>query len=353
MMNRRFTTPTLGLVLLLGCFAPACTLEKKDDGEEFREAVPLREAVMVAGPETDSAADSSTAAATGCRAARDCERPNGVHPLATRPGAGTDYARWYGFTRAVRSGVNAVTAVVLGSVWAIAHTEPTSVAEGEAVWGPHTDALEPVTYRFRVTRVAEAEYDYVLEGRPKQNSSDDAYRVVLRGHGYGKRHAQHGEGDFTIDLDVARDLDPLAHEGDTGTVHVTHHLPHDIDERLSALPRTITAEVAPDPAVNPESFSVTSKANADGTGSLHVDARADVDASKTTSLEDVVIDSRWRADGAGRADIVIAGGDIPASPGTVSAVECWGADFRRAYYSDSIDYSPSEGDPSACVYDAP
>jgi len=176
---------------------------------------------------------------------------------------------------------------------------------------------------------------------------------VLYGHGFGKRHASHGEGEFTIDLDVARELDPFGHQNDSGTVHVVHHLPHDIGQGGGALPRRILAEVTPDPAVNPESFTVTSDANLDGTGSLHVTAVADVDDTKATRLEEIVIDSRWRADGAGRADIVIAGGDIPADPGTVTAVECWTDDFKRSHYADSIGFEPSEGDASACVYDAP
>jgi hypothetical protein len=313
-------------------------LQKQDDGDEYREPVPLREAVVVAGPDSD-AADTSAVPAASAKA-------NG--PLSRTP-----YAKWYGFTRVVRGGVNLVTAAVLGSAWAIVHTEPSSVQDGEATWGPYTDALEPVTYRFRVTRVAEAEYDYALEGRPKASTSDDAFRAVLKGHGYGKRHAQHGEGDFTIDLGALHDLDPFAHQNDSGTVHIVHHLPHDAGEGNGALPRSITADVTPDPAVNPESFSVTSNANADGTGSLHVHANADVDDTKLTQLEDISIDSRWRADGAGRADILIAGGDVPADPGMVSAVECWGSDFMRSYYSDSINFEPGQGQASACVYEAP
>lgn len=321
-----------------------CMLDSQDDGEEYREAVPLREAVVVAGPETDAARDTSAASV---------RTAPGSQTLAAGPRARTPYAKWYGFTRAVRGGVNLVTASVLGSVWAIVHTDPSAIKDGEATWGPYTDALEPVTYRFRVTRVAQAEYDYVLEGRPKASTSDGDYRAVLDGHGYGKRHAQHGEGEFTIDLGVAHDLDPLAHENDSGTVHVVHHLPRDVGDGSGALPRRIVAEVTPDPSVNPESFTVTSSASLDGTGSLHVDAHADVDDTKSTQLEDIAIDSRWRADGAGRADGAITGGDIPTDPGIVTAVECWGADFTRSYYADSIDFSPSEGEASACVYDAP
>jgi hypothetical protein len=347
MMQRWFTAPTapssgplrlLGLGLAGATFLlPGCMLEKQDDGAEYREAVPQREAIVVAGPEADTAADASTASVRRAQ--------------ATAPVGRSDYAKWYGFTRAVRGGVNGVTAWVLGSVWAIVRIEPSSVKDGEATWGPYTDALEPVTYRFRVTRVGEAEYDYVLEGRPKAAGDGASYRAVLSGHGFGKRHEQHGEGEFTIDLSAARELDPFGREKDSGTVRIVHHLPHDL-ERGDALPRRLEAEVTPDPAVERESYTVQSVANEDGTGSLGVVARADVDEGKTTQLEDVTVDSRWRADGAGRADIVITGGDIPADPGVVSAVECWGADFTRSFYTDSISFAPTEGDSSACVYGA-
>jgi hypothetical protein len=331
-----------GVATLLSASLSACMLEKQDDAEEYREALPLREAVVVAGPEADAAGHTSTASAENTRRA-----------LATGPLGGAKYAKWYGFTRAVRGGVNLVTAQVLGSVWALVHVEPTQVRDGEATWGPYTDALEPVTYRFRVTRVAQAEYDYVLEGRPKASKSDGEYRAVLTGHGYGKRHQQHGQGDFLIDLSAAHDLDPIAHQDDSGSVHIVHDLPRDIGDGGSGLPRTIVASVEPDPAVNRESYTVTSTAELDGTGSLHVDAKSDVDDSKATQLENVAVDSRWRADGAGRADIGIDGGDIPADPGSVSAVECWGADFARTFYSDSIGFEPTAGEASACVYTAP
>lgn len=341
MTERYFTTRALTVTasLLFGASTlTGCLLEKQDDADEYREALPRREAVVVAGPESEEGAGTSAAASRHTQAAGPLPRP--------------EYAKWYAFTRSVRGGVNVVTAWVLGSAWAIVHTEPSSLKDGVAIWGPYTDALEPVTYRFRVTRLAEGEYDYVLEGRPKQSTSDDAYLAVLSGHGFGQSRAEHGQGQFTIDLSAARKLDPFNHEADSGTVHIEHQLPHDL-RRGDALPRTIVAEVTPDPALHPESYTVLSIANEDGTGSLRVDAKADVDDSKVTLLEDVTVASRFRADGAGRADISITGGDIPADPGVVDAVECWGADFERSYYADSIGFAPGEGEASACVYDAP
>src|SRR6478609_4353385 len=108
MSQRSFTpqTPALralhALALVGFSLLPGCMLEKQDDGDEYREALPMRQAVVVAGPETDDAADTSTAS---------------IHSAFKPQGSGTlgrsQYAKWYGFTRAVRAGVNGVTAGVL------------------------------------------------------------------------------------------------------------------------------------------------------------------------------------------------------------------------------------------------
>jgi len=330
-IHRTKSLPALCLTLALG----GCMLEKRDDVSEYREAIPAKDAVAVDGPESAQGESSSRSGARGL--------------LADAP-AGANWAEWYAWTRNVRDGVNAVTAVILGSVHYIVHTEPTEVGDDSATWGPYTDALEPATWRFRATRVAEHEIDYVLEGRPKTSTDESDYRAVLWGKGFSKRHEKHGDGGFTIDLDVARELDPLKHQDDSGTVKIEHDLPPDISTRIGALPRVITAEVSP---AGEQWVRVTSRANEDHTGELDTDAFVDIDENKMTAPEDVHILSRWRADGAGRADIVIAGGDLPATIELVEAVECWGTDFTRVYYDDSVDFAPTEGDATACAYDAP
>ncbi len=331
-MNRLHRTQSL-TALCLSFALGACTLQKRDDVSEYREAIP--EEVAVDGPESAQGESHSTAGGRGL--------------LADAPTA-ANWAEWYAWTRNVRDGVNAMTAVVLGSVHYIVNTEPTEVTDDSATWGPYTDALEPATWRFRATRVAEHEYDYVLEGRPKTSTDEADYRTVLSGKGYSKRDDRHGDGAFTIDLDVARELDPLMHQDDSGTVKITHDLPSDIGTRLGALPRTITADIRP---AGEQWVTVTSQANEDATGSLDTNAFVDIDDSKLTAPEDVHIVSRWRADGAGRADITIAGGDLPATMELVQAVECWGNDFTRVYYDDSVDFAPTEGDATACAYDTP
>ncbi len=309
-----------------------CTLDKKDDAGEFRDAVPQKEAVALSGP--DSSGSSSTTS----------EGPS-LRTQATAPS--TPYAKWYGFTREMRQGVNGITAGVLGGVWIIISTPPSDISADSATWGPWNDELSPATYRFRVQRVAIDEYDYVLEGHAKASTIDTDYRAVLVGHGYGKPHEKHGQGTFTIDLDVAKALDPFGHENDSGKVTVVHDLPHDFSDNLAALPRTISAAVTP---AGEAHYTVETAAKVDHTGSVHVDAHVDIDDAKNTQLEDVVVQSRWDQTGAGRADIQIAGGDLPTSIPMVAAVECWGTDFTQSYYDDSVGFAPTTGTASACVY---
>ena len=330
---------SLVLVFATAAFAvTGCSLEKSDDVSEYREALPEASNVRVAGPESGPSSPGGTSSA----ASGSGFLAGGAEPAATS-------AEWYRFTRDVRDGVNLVTAGVLGSVWFVAHTEPTTVGEGYAEWGPYTDALDPVTWRLRIERIEDHEYRYSLEGRPRASRSNDDYLSVLSGTGYGRADDRHGDGEFTVDLDAARTLDPERHADDAGTVTITHDLPPSASRRLGALPREITANIDPP---GDAWLTVTSKANEDGSGQLDLSALVDVDDSKTTALEDVAILSRFRADGAGRADVVIGEGDVPSEIGALSIAECWGSDFSRVYYADSVQAEPTEGDASACVYAA-
>jgi hypothetical protein len=323
---------SLAINLLSGC-----VLQKKDDIDAFRDAVPHSQSVSLSGPDSSSGS-SSTASAPPPRGA-----------LSTAPPA-TAYAKWYGFTRDMRDGVNGVTAGVLAGAWLIIQSEPSATTTDSATWGPYTDELDPATYRFRVTRIATDEYEYVLEGRPRASNSDTDYRAVLSGHGYGKPSSMHGQGTFTIDLDAAKTLDPYKHPNDSGSVTIAHDLPPDASDDLGALPRTITATVTPQGEAH---YMVRSIANLDHTGVVHVDAHVDIDDSKMTKLEDVTVNSRWNQTGAGRADITIKGGDLPATISEVDAEECWGVDFSQSYYNDSVNFAPSAGDANACVYKTP
>ncbi|MFZ5891342.1 MAG: hypothetical protein ACOY0T_09850 [Myxococcota bacterium] len=322
-MTRRTTLPHIAFLASLWAFT-GCALEKTDDVSEYRAVLPQANHVSVSGPEQDS---------------------SGSKTLATGNGSAQP-AEWYAFTRNVRDGVNVVTRDVLTGLWLVVHTPPSSVGADYAEWGPYTDALDPVAYRLRVQRSADGVYDYRLEGRPRASTAESDYLAVLVGKGYGRLDSRHGDGEFVIDLDAAKALDPVKHRDDSGTVKIIHDLPA---ANPAALPRVIRAEI--DPASDAW-IHVVSDAKADRTGTLSVDAHADTHASKATQLEDIDVLSRWRADGAGRADLAISGGDLPATIPLVTGSECWDTSFARVYYADSVTFQPNYGDASACAFAA-
>lgn len=330
MPKLRYAAP---LAFVLAATGLGACGSQKAGTTEFQEALPEQGSVNVDGPDGEHA-DMTTAA--GMRG-------------TLADGASSAPAYWYSFTRDARDGVNAVTGVVLVSVWVVVHTEPSELDDEHAVFGPYEgDALDPARYRLTVTRVGDHHFRYVLAGQKKSGGD---YLDVLDGDGYSRASDQHGQGRFVLNLDNAKTLDPSRHQNDSGSVTVVHELPRNIGEVADALPRTITATVAP---AGEESLEITSFAHADHTGEIDLSAHTDMDASHTTKLEDVTLVSRWQATGAGRADIGISGGDLPAAGlDTVSAVECWGSDFSSVYYTDSANIQPTTGSVAECVYDAP
>jgi len=299
------------LALISAAFGGGCT-ETSDDADRFREPIPVKEEVALAVPNATSTTTQGLRIATN--------------------GTSGEVARWYKLTREFTGGVDGATALILGGVWAIVNTPPTSIENKKAVWGPGSgNALEPAVWRFTVTEVGNAEYDYVLEGQPKSGGD---WRTVLRGKGYGKSRPEHRQGTFTIDNDAYRTLEPT-YGKDEGTAKFVYD--------LRGTPSSIDVELRPPAAKGWIDLRV--KHEAKGAGSIVVEGLGDLDESKATKLEDVKVTSRWTLNGSGRADVSIKNGDLPFP---VDATECWSPSFARVYYKDTADFEPPVGTESSC-----
>lgn len=292
-----------------GCAAPA------DDADKFREGLPLQEEVALRVPSGRSGMTKSQ----GLR-------------IATEGSAG-EKARYYQMTRDLSDAVDFGTAVIIGGLWTLAHTAPTTIEPKKAVWGPAAaNALEPAIWRFTVMEIGDAEYDYVLEG---QSRTGGEWLTVLRGHGYGRSRSEHKTGWFEADNDAYRKLDPTRGR-DEGSTKVTFD--------LTRPPATIAVELRPTREKGWVDLKVTHDDG--GAGSVEITGLADVDPSKTTKLEDVHLVSRWTSNGSGRADVILENGDLPR---VVEASECWSTSFARVYYEDTVDFEPASGDEKSCA----
>ncbi len=294
------------LILSLALVAAACGRPV----DEFRAAVPRGDTVKLELP---------AAAGQGLSG----------EPQRLQQGLQGQTAEFYKITVGVTSVVNGSTLLVLGLVKTITDHEPTTLTENQAVWGPHTEALSPTTWKLTVKAMGNDNYDYALEGKPK-TADDGAYVTVLSGshHANGKLY---GNGTFLVDWDAAKQL-PMS-DGNVGTAVFTYSRADaqakatiDVDfnhvlDRANGKTLDAKYRYASTPGAG-GSFGFTAQANVTG----------------SASPEQLVINSRWEPSGAGRSDVKVSGGDIGAG---ATASECWDSAFTSRYLS--VSYAPNAG----------
>jgi hypothetical protein len=242
-----------------------------------------------------------------------------------------DLASYYVVTRDVTRTLNGGTAWVLILIHTIVQFPVTSVSGNVYTWGPWSGALDPAEYRLDVTENLDGTYDYVLSGRNK-TVAGSAFENIIEGHANAA-----GTGDFAIDFDASKRVNPVDAADAKG--HVT--VQYDLAQRHLDM-----FAMAPDANGNPAMFEYAYNETAAGGGDMMFNATADVGG--TSLAENIVIRSRWLADGSGRGDARLAGGDL----GTAQAIasECWSSLFRRVFYTDNADFQPTEGDAAQCAF---
>ncbi|HMK72094.1 MAG TPA: hypothetical protein VK454_02080 [Myxococcaceae bacterium] len=288
--------------------------------ESFLTALPSRQTLEVSGPSGGGAAlRGASTALLG------------------------ETAGLYVLTRQTTAQVNGIVGGPLDALSTIARTPPAATGADGAAWGPLTDALSPVVWRLVVSRLAPGEHAFRLDVRPKSGSDAD-FQPFLQGASQGPGPAGPGQGTFSVDLDLAHRLDPVANPaagqivaawnsgGGNREIHV-----HLDGVHLPSEPTT-TADLA---AVLP----------ADGSGALAFDVEGNL-VGGAAALELGQVGSRWNAAGAGRADAEVQGGDSGAG---VLLTECWDASFARVFFRGvgGDGGAATEGDESACVFAEP
>jgi hypothetical protein len=325
-------TIAAAIVTVLGSSAFAmggCALPQ-DNAAKFREPIPH-------GSQVALAIAGSTASGTSAQAATS------VHvqdvPGGSGGGGSTGYASYYEFTRSITDSVDTVTTAILGEILVVASLPPTTIDANHAVWGPgSSDALDPVSWKLVVTATGGGQYNYEVDGRPHLSNNDADWRAILTGSGFDDTSSLYQSGNFLVDNDALRALDPTR-TSSTGTVGITY------DAR--SYPLNATADVNPNDGTG-AFYDVTVQHGSDGSGVMSLTALADVATPADGKNENVNEDSRWNSTGAGRADIKMTGGDFGAA--TVLLSQCWSDSFAQTYYTDSVNYQPTTGQASSCVY---
>lgn len=311
-MTRTITLTAILAVALTGCIQEA-------EEHPIKRAIPRADDVKIKLPE-------STAAATW---------------------AVGDVAEYYKVTRTISRGLNGGAAWVLLVVHAIVQFPPTTVDGDTYTWGPWGNALDPAEYRLVVTDRQDGSYDWALEGDSRLDNVEN-FEVVISGNAVPGAEPHRGTGSFLIDFDAGKRVNPVdADENNKGTVEVAYDL-ENRDGTPATLDMAINSRQADETGAEvPVNFDYHYAENANGSGDLSFGIHGDLDDNGSL-FEDALIRSRWTLSGDGRADVRVSGGDLGSL--VVTASECWDSTFRRVFYSDSQEWQPTEGDPSACAF---
>lgn len=247
-----------------------------------------------------------------------------------------ELANYYLVTREVTRTFNGGAGWVLTLIHAIVQYPVTSTSGNVYTWGPWSDALDPAEYRLDVTANGDGTYDYTFSGRSKLVANSQ-FEMLITGSADPTAGEHQGNGQMLLDFDAMKRVDPIDNPTAKGSV--------DVHYDLAARHLDLHIDSTDDQGA-PAQADYAYGEGADGSGDMTFDVQAN--AGGTPLNEEMTVRSRWTANGAGRGDARIAGGDL----GTVQAIvsECWGQDFRRVYYTDNASFMPTEGDAAQCAF---
>lgn len=247
-------------------------------------------------------------------------------------------ANWYVATRDVTRTFNGGATWVLVLVHTIVKFPVTSVAGDTYTWGPWSDALNPAEYKLDVRAVGDGTFEYKLSGRSK-SVAGAKFEVIIDGTADPRPGEDKGTGEFLIDFDASKRVNPIDSGDAKGSVDVRYDLAR------RHLDLTIMSTDDKGPVLANYAYNEA----ADGGGDMTFEISGN--AGGTALLETVTLRSRWLAGGSGRADARIAGGDLGTVQATAS--ECWDAMFKRVFYTDSVNFAATEGAQTACAFATP
>jgi hypothetical protein len=247
-----------------------------------------------------------------------------------------ELAPYYVVTRDVTKTFNGGSAWVLVLIHTIVQYPVTSTHGDTYTWGPWSGALDPAEYKLDVTANVDGTFDYTFSGRSKTEAGS-SFEAVINGHADPTPGEGQGNGEFYLDFDAGRRVNPIDSGDAKGSVQVRYDLAaRHLDLHI----------MSTDASGAPVSADYAYGEQADGSGDMTFSVNADIGG--TAAMENLTMRSRWKSTGDGRGDARISGGDLGAEEAIAS--ECWNSLFRRVFYTDNVNFAATEGDPSQCSY---
>ncbi|MBN2359490.1 MAG: hypothetical protein JXR83_08540 [Deltaproteobacteria bacterium] len=258
----------------------------------------------------------------------------------------TKMAGFYELTYGVTRGVNGMVLVLLGVTrWIINQPPSEQPDDDHAVWGPtDPEGLERIQYKATAERVEEGHFVFELLGRPKSSTDEADYKAIYSVE-YYRAGVERGHGTITVDRDNHKLIDPLNDDiCETGSAVVT--FANDgadsdkvVDIDFSQLDRSGCSDKG---QMGRYHYAEAE----DGSGDFSFSASNNIhqDNENKPQIETMTIRSQWTAEGAGRSDVIVEGGEVTTDLANCTTCEgatrvvvsqCWDEDFISRYENTS------------------
>ncbi|MCK6528726.1 hypothetical protein L6R50_14590 [Myxococcota bacterium] len=256
---------------------------------------------------------------------------------------------YYTLTRQVSGDVNSLVTNWLEVIHDIVRLTPVAESEDSWAWGPFHQGeggLGPTTEYFFAERHPDGTYSYALMEAARADEDDgDAYVGIVAGKVLGGSGVEDSFGWFAVDFTAAASMDPTRETVGQAVFAYDFTGTYTAEWGGGPLVMSVLDDVS---EVEGEGASGTYAyyRRPDGAGVLDLRVQEDIGASASEELWE--IRSRWTADGAGRSDGRIAGGDLGAT--VVTLHDCWAETFTTVWYEDDSGWNEPAGSESACAF---
>lgn len=325
------------LVLTLGFMA--CI----DDSEEYRQAPPTADEISITAPGGQQSGKGTAGMSQQALTGKTSE--------------------FYQVTWAISADLNTRAAILLGLMRLSTLGAPSERTLNSRTWGPYTPGgLDPLSYRVVVTKLGVGHFSYAFEGKVAANTSS-AFSTLISGDITRGEARGQGKGEVVLHFDNLRALRP-DNTCEQGTIRGQFDntkspasLEIFFDQFANNNPKNTVCK-----SDTPKDAYYYFDRGEGGAGNFvfSVDMNVHNDADKKPGLETVSIRSRWLADGKGRSDVRVEGGEVKtdlealsASTNFLAVSQCWTTSFVTSYETAEpalLGLFVTNGDATTCAF---
>ncbi|MFO8074232.1 MAG: hypothetical protein R6V85_20410 [Polyangia bacterium] len=335
-MNRRAIVALAGVVLVSS--AAGCWPWENFADDEYKEALPRQQDLVVKIGEQDVVEGVDQQAALDPYAADHCQQECCI----IEEGGEQWYVSGeiYEATREAKWHVNGALVVTLGWISEILEYPYSEETELGYIWGPWQESLSRIEFRFAMDKTSAGEFAFRLEGRNINAEADEAWLPVLEGDVTSDDQPYHGTGVMSVDYGAIHEIDvshPTPAAGLITYEFDVRDYPYTVDVQFDGF--------EPEPGEVLDAVYHYSRLGSGMSGEFGFVAEADVwpEESPDGLPEQLDVESRWTAQGAGIGSASINGGSLDADAvESFTIEECWaGADclYYQTWEHTAIDFA--------------